>query len=139
MRQFQNGISIATKGQGLHEFTGEARQFVEKSAVTLGELTVFIQHTSASLLIQENAAPDVRRDLDEFFCRLVPEDTPWFRHREEGPDDMPAHIKAALMQSSLTIPVSNGDLALGIWQGLFLFEHRSRPHQRQILLHLIGD
>jgi secondary thiamine-phosphate synthase enzyme len=138
MRQLQSGITIATKGQGLYEFTAEARQFVGKSGIAAGQLTLFLRHTSASLLIQENAAPDVRRDLDEFFRRLVPEDTPWFRHREEGPDDMPAHIKAALTQSSLVVPVTAGDLALGTWQGLYLFEHRSSPHRRQVLLHLIG-
>jgi secondary thiamine-phosphate synthase enzyme len=139
MRQFQTGVTIGTRGQGLYEFTAEAGQFTRKAGVALGQLTAFIRHSSASLVIQENADPTVRRDLDEFLRRLVPEDTPWFRHREEGPDDMPAHIKAALMQTSLIIPVSKGELALGTWQGLYLFEHRSAPHQRRVLLHLVGD
>jgi len=139
MRQLQAEIAIATKGQGLYEFTTEARRFVARSGIATGQFTAFLRHTSASLLIQENAAPDVRRDLDEFFRRLVPEDTPWFRHRDEGPDDMPAHIKAALTQSSLIVPVTGGDLALGTWQGLYLFEHRRAAHRRRIILHLTGE
>jgi secondary thiamine-phosphate synthase enzyme len=139
MRQVQNEITVATNGQGLYPLTGEASAFVGASGILTGQLTVFLRHTSASLLIQENADPDVRRDLNEFFRRLVSEDTPWFRHRAEGPDDMPAHIRSALTQISLAVPVVRGDLALGTWQGLYLFEHRRAPHRRLVLLHLIGE
>ncbi|MDX3926840.1 MAG: secondary thiamine-phosphate synthase enzyme YjbQ [Shinella sp.] len=136
----QSFVSIATRGQGLYEFTGEAQSFVGGSGVETGLLTVFVRHTSCSLLIQENADPDVRRDLDQFFRRLVPpSDDPsmgWIVHTMEGPDDMPAHIKAALTQVSIGIPVVGGRLALGTWQGLYLFEHRDRPHRREIVLHL---
>jgi secondary thiamine-phosphate synthase enzyme len=102
-------------------------------------LTVFVRHTSASLLIQENADPDVQRDLESFFHRLVPEDNDLYRHTAEGPDDMPAHIKGALTQTQLSIPVSDGRLALGTWQGIYLFEHRRAPHRRELALHLIGE
>ena len=133
-------ISVSTRGQGLYEFTREAEAFVRKAGVETGLLTVFVRHTSCSLLIQENADPDVRRDLDQFFRRLVPpSDDPamgWIVHTLEGPDDMPAHIKAALTQVSIGIPVMAGRLAVGTWQGLYLFEHRDRPHRREIVLHL---
>ncbi|MGB3877692.1 MAG: secondary thiamine-phosphate synthase enzyme YjbQ [Shinella zoogloeoides] len=133
-------ISVSTRGQGLYEFTREAEAFVRKARVETGLLTVFVRHTSCSLLIQENADPDVRRDLDQFFRRLVPpSDDPamgWIVHTLEGPDDMPAHIKAALTQVSIGIPVMAGRPALGTWQGLYLFEHRDRPHRREIVLHL---
>ena len=133
-------ISVSTRGQGLYEFTREAEAFVRKAGVETGLLTVFVRHTSCSLLIQENADPDVRRDLDQFFRRLVPpSDDPsmgWIVHTLEGPDDMPAHIKAALTAVSLSIPVMNGRLALGTWQGIYLFEHRSAPHRREVVLHL---
>jgi secondary thiamine-phosphate synthase enzyme len=136
----QKAIVIATSGQGLYEFTAQARRFVEKAGVDIGLLTVFVRHTSCSLLIQENADPDVRRDLDTFFRRLVPPaDDPamaYIVHRDEGADDMPAHIKAALTAVSLSVPVTQGRLALGTWQGLYLFEHRDRPHRREIVLHL---
>jgi secondary thiamine-phosphate synthase enzyme len=136
----QKAIVIATSGQGLYEFTAQARRFVEKAGVDIGLLTVFVRHTSCSLLIQENADPDVRRDLDTFFRRLVPPaDDPamaYIVHRDEGADDMPAHIKAALTAVSLSVPVTQGRLALGTWQGLYLFEHRNRPHRREIVLHL---
>lgn len=136
----QTIISLSTRGAGLYEFTDEAQGFVRKSGVEEGLLTVFVRHTSCSLLIQENADPDVRRDLDQFFKRLVPpSDDPsmrWVIHTAEGPDDMPAHIKAALTQVSIGIPVSGGRLTLGTWQGLYLFEHRDRPHRREIVLHL---
>lgn len=139
MRQFQDEISVATQGQGLYEVTGEAQHFVERSGIGTGQLTFFVRHTSASLLIQENADPDVRRDLVEFFRRVAPENAAWITHKSEGPDDMPAHIRTALTQVSLTIPVAGGQLALGTWQGIYLFEHRARPHRRKILLHLIGE
>jgi secondary thiamine-phosphate synthase enzyme len=136
----QTIVTVATRGQGLYEFTREAAAFVHGSGVDAGLLTVFVRHTSCSLLIQENADPDVRRDLDQFFRRLVPpSDDPsmrWIVHTMEGPDDMPAHIKAALTQVSIGIPVMGGRLALGTWQGLYLFEHRDRPHRREIVLHL---
>ncbi len=136
----QKILTVATRGQGLYEFTPEAAAFVHAAGVEEGLLTVFVRHTSCSLLIQENADPDVRRDLDQFFRRLVPpSDDPsmrWIVHTMEGPDDMPAHIKAALTQVSIGIPVMGGRLALGTWQGVYLFEHRDRPHKREIVLHL---
>lgn len=136
----QKILTVATRGQGLYEFTPEAAAFVHAAGVEEGLLTVFVRHTSCSLLIQENADPDVRRDLDQFFRRLVPpSDDPsmrWIVHTMEGPDDMPAHIKAALTQVSIGIPVTGGRLALGTWQGVYLFEHRDRPHKREIVLHL---
>lgn len=136
----QKSVTVPTRGQGLYEFTDEATVFVRGAGVEEGLLTVFVRHTSCSLLIQENADPDVRRDLDQFFRRLVPpSDDPamrWIVHTLEGPDDMPAHIKAALTSVSIGIPVSGGRLVLGTWQGLYLFEHRDRPHRREIVLHL---
>ncbi len=139
-RMAQTVIAMSTKGQGLYEFTAAAGDFVRASGVDEGLLTVFVRHTSASLIIQENADPDVKRDLHAFFHRLVPPSSDrsmsWIVHTMEGPDDMPAHIKAALTQVSLGIPVMQGRLALGTWQGLYLFEHRDRPHRREIVLHL---
>ena len=136
----QTILTLPTCGQGLYEVTGEAETFVRDAGLETGLLTVFVRHTSCSLLIQENADPDVRRDLDQFFRRLVPpSDDPsmrWIVHTLEGPDDMPAHIKAALTQVSIGIPVMGGRLVLGTWQGLYLFEHRDRPHRREIVLHL---
>ena len=136
----QTQLTIQTRGQGLYEFTDEVAAFVRRQGVEEGLLTVFVRHTSCSLLIQENADPDVQRDLKTFFSRLVPpSDAPsmgWVTHTMEGPDDMPAHIKAALMAVSLAIPVNAGRLALGTWQGIYLFEHRDRPHSRNVALHL---
>ncbi|PYE26806.1 secondary thiamine-phosphate synthase enzyme [Rhizobium sp. PP-CC-3A-592] len=136
----QTMLTVSTRGAGLYEFTGEVQAFVRQSGVEEGLLTVFVRHTSCSLLIQENADPDVRRDLDTFFSRLVPpSDDPsmrWVIHTDEGPDDMPAHIKAALTAVSIGIPVSAGRLVLGTWQGLYLFEHRQRPHRREVVLHI---
>ncbi|MCJ8052553.1 secondary thiamine-phosphate synthase enzyme YjbQ [Shinella curvata] len=136
----QTILTLPTRGQGLYEFTDEAGSFVRDADFETGLLTVFVRHTSCSLLIQENADPDVRRDLDRFFRRLVPpSDDPsmrWIVHTQEGPDDMPAHIKAALTQVSIGIPVADGRIMLGTWQGLYLFEHRDRPHRREIVLHL---
>ncbi|WP_026618930.1 secondary thiamine-phosphate synthase enzyme [Ensifer sp. WSM1721] len=136
----QTVVAIATKGQGLYEFTDEAADFVQRAGVPEGLLTAFVRHTSASLIIQENADPDVKRDLHAFFHRLVPPSSDpsmhWLVHTMEGPDDMPAHIKAVLTQVSIGIPVMDGRLALGTWQGLYLFEHRDRPHRREIVLHL---
>ena len=132
----QNEIIINTIGQGLYEFTGEATRFVADHGTGTGLLTVFVRHTSCSLLIQENADPDVQRDLHGFFDRIVPEGMDWLRHTSEGPDDMPAHIKAAMTQVSLSIPVADGAPLLGTWQGIFLFEHRHRPHARKVVLHM---
>jgi secondary thiamine-phosphate synthase enzyme len=136
-------LIIRTPGPGLHEFTGDVVRFVAESGVRSGLLTLFVQHTSCSLCVQENADPDVRRDLDEFFRRLVPNaDDPsmgWIRHDSEGPDDMPAHIKAALNAVSLAVPVLDGRPALGQWQGIYLFEHRQRPHTRRVVAHLTAD
>jgi len=136
----QTVLTIQTRGAGLYEFTEAAAAFVEREKRAEGLLTAFVRHTSCSLMIQENADPDVRRDLEAFFARLVPPaDDPLMRylvHRAEGPDDMPAHIKAALTAVSLGVPVTGGSLALGTWQGLYLFEHRRAPHRREIVLHL---
>ncbi len=140
MAGVQSRLGIETRGPGLYEFTQAAARFVHEAAVDVGLLTLFVRHTSCSLLIQENADPDVRRDLATFFARLVPPaDDPamaYLTHRAEGPDDMPAHIKAAVLPVSLSIPVSGGRLALGNWQGIYLFEHRAQPHRREIILHL---
>jgi secondary thiamine-phosphate synthase enzyme len=138
MHQQQQRLTIPTKGQGLYEFTGEAKDFIERSGIRSGLLTLFCRHTSASLLIQENADEQVQRDLLEFFRRIIPEDSPWILHRDEGADDMPAHIKSALTQSSLGIPIVDGFMALGQWQGIYLFEHRSRSHRRDVVMHVIG-
>jgi secondary thiamine-phosphate synthase enzyme len=133
-------LTISTNGAGLYEITDRAAQFVRQSDAATGLVTLFVRHTSCSLLIQENADPDVRRDLEAFFRRLVPPaDDPsmdYLVHRLEGPDDMPAHIKSALTQVSLSIPVTDGGLALGTWQGIYLFEHRDRPHRREVVMHL---
>ena len=133
-------ITVETSGPGLYEFTDDAASFVAEAGVETGLLTLFARHTSCSLLVQENADPDVRRDLDAFFRRLVPPSNDpsmsWVTHTTEGPDDMPAHIKAALTAVSLSVPVMRGRMALGTWQGLYLFEHRDRPHRREIVLHL---
>jgi secondary thiamine-phosphate synthase enzyme len=138
----QTTITLATRGSGLYEFTREAQAYVRESGRVEGLLTVFVRHTSCSLLIQQNADPDVKGDLDRFFKRLVPPSTDpsmrWIVHTAEGPDDMPAHIKAALTQVSIGIPVAGGRLLLGTWQGLYLFEHRDRPHRREVVLHLSG-
>lgn len=136
----QTVLTISTHGQGLYEFTDQASAFVRNAGVGTGLLTVFVRHTSCSLIIQENADPDVQRDLNEFFRRLVPPSNDpsmrWMVHTTEGPDDMPAHIKAALNAVSLSVPVMGGRLALGTWQGIYLFEHRDRPHRREVVLHL---
>ena len=134
-------LNVNTSGQGLYEITDAVTAFVRNEGGD-GLLTLFVKHTSCSLTIQENADPDVRRDLNEFFRRLVPpSDDPamsWVRHTAEGPDDMPAHIKAALNQTSIGIPVSAGELMLGTWQGIYLFEHRDRPHEREVVLYFSG-
>lgn len=138
MQQARQTLKFETKGQGLYELTAPIRQFVQEQEIETGLLTVFLHHTSASLIIQENADPTARQDLENFFKRLVPEDKELYRHNDEGPDDMPAHIKTALTSSQLTIPVTDGRLDLGTWQGVYLFEHRSQYHTRRLTLHLLG-
>jgi secondary thiamine-phosphate synthase enzyme len=137
MRQATHILSFDTDGQGLVEITREVNRWVAAQAMEQGLLTLFCRHTSASLLIQENAAPEVRTDLEDWIARLAPEGAS-YAHDDEGPDDMPAHLRATLTGIHLAIPLICGRLALGTWQGIYLFEHRRRPHQRQIALHLIG-
>src|SRR5271165_6962732 len=139
MHIVQTRLSIETAPREIKEITAEVAGWVARQSVALGLLTVYIPHTSASLLIQENASPDVRRDLDAFLRRLVPEDVSRYRHNDEGPDDMPAHIKSALTQTQLTIPVADGHIQLGVWQGIFLLEHRASPHNRSLVLTLLGE
>jgi secondary thiamine-phosphate synthase enzyme len=139
MQQSTGMIEIATPGQGLHEITREVAGWVEARAFSEGLLTLFCRHTSASLLVQENAAPEARADLERYFARIAPEDPVAYAHDDEGPDDMPAHLRAALTAVQLSIPLIGGRLALGAWQGLYLFEHRRRPHRRTIALHLLGE
>ena len=139
MRQCSHALILASRARELSEFTAELRRFVADSGIRDGLLTVYCRHTSASLVIQENADPDVCADLQAFFARLVTDGDPLFRHRIEGPDDMPAHIRAALTQTSLSIPVAGGRLALGTWQGVYLWEHREAGHRRELILHLLGE
>lgn len=138
----QSTLTIPTSGQGLYEFTDQVSGFVREGGVETGLCTIFVKHTSCSLIIQENADPEVQTDLKNFFARLVPPTSDpsmrYITHTYEGPDDMPAHIKAALTQTSISIPVAAGRLTLGTWQGIYLFEHRDRPHNRKIVLHLSG-
>ena len=138
MQQAHHSLAIQTDGQGLYELTDTVNRWVGEQGMTEGLLTVFCAHTSASLTIQENADQDVQRDLEAFFSKLVLEDPSLYRHTMEGPDDMPAHIKSALTDVSLYIPVLDGRAALGTWQGIYLFEHRARPHRRSIILQLMG-
>ena len=139
MRLAQTRFSIETAPREIKEITTEVARWVERQEIVVGLLTVYIPHTSASLLIQENASPEVLRDLDTFLRRLVPEDSALYRHNDEGPDDMPAHIKSALTQTQLTIPVTDGRIQLGVWQGIFLLEHRATPHTRSLILTLLGE
>ncbi len=132
-------LEISTSGQGLYEISDKVGFSVASSNISNGLLTLFCRHTSCSLLIQENADPDVCADLSEFFARIAPKDMDWIRHSAEGHDDMPAHIKAALTAVSISIPLHRGKLALGMWQGIYLFEHRDRNHNRQVIFHLIGE
>ena len=138
MRQAIDILRFQTSGRGLMEITGAIVQWVDEQAMTEGLLTLFCSHTSASLLIQENAAPEVRADLETFFERIAPEDPGLYRHDDEGPDDMPSHIRAALTQVQLSVPLIGGALALGAWQGVYLFEHRTRAHRREIACVLQG-
>jgi len=138
LRQSSALLPIRASRRGLHEITPEVRDFVRDSGISEGLLTVFCLHTSASLLIQENAAPAAARDLEAYFERLAPEGGP-YEHEDEGPDDMPAHLRSALTATQLSIPVEEGRLLLGTWQGIYLFEHRRQPHEREIALHLVGE
>ena len=139
MKQAQHRLTLGSRGQGLHEVTGEIAAWLTGQSIGEGLLTVFIRHTSASLVIQENADPNVQRDIESFLAKLVPEDPRLYRHNAEGPDDMPAHIKGVLTQTQLSIPVSGGRMLLGTWQGVYLFEHRRTPHRRELVLHLVGQ
>jgi secondary thiamine-phosphate synthase enzyme len=132
-------VVVDTRGAGLYGFGDTAQRFVRESGIREGLLTCFIRHTSASLLVQENADPDVLADLENFLRRIVPRDSTHYRHNAEGPDDMPGHIRAALTATSLSVPVRNGEAALGTWQEFYVFEHRDAPHRREIALHLIGE
>ena len=138
LRQAQSALTVNTPGRGFTDITTEIGRFVGGTGIVAGLLTVFVRHTSASLLIQENADPDVRDDLDAFFDRLAPHDARLYTHSAEGPDDMPAHIRAAVTNTSLSIPIAGGRAVLGTWQGVFLAEHRTDPHRREVVLHLIG-
>ena len=139
MKQEQFKFSVSTRGRGIYCVSREVCNWVRRQDIQSGLLTLFIPHTSASLLIQENADPDVLEDLNRFFDRLVPDGDSLFQHQTEGPDDMPAHIRSTLTQTQLSIPVQENKPRLGIWQGIYLFEHRTHPHKREIILHLIGE
>ena len=139
LRQAQHELTIPTRGRGFYEFTDQVAAWVAQQKCQTGLVTIHVRHTSASLVIQENADPDVRRDLETFFQRLVPDGDPMFVHTAEGDDDMPAHVRAALTAVNLSIPVGRGRLGLGTWQGIYLWEHRVAPHSRSILLHFVGE
>ena len=139
LRQATTTLSFDTRGRGLVEITDPVAAWLAGSGIAAGLLTLFVRHTSASLLVQENADPDVRGDLDRFFARLVPDGDELFRHRDEGGDDMPAHVRAALTAAQLAVPIVAGRLALGTWQGIYLWEHRLRPHRREVALHALGE
>ncbi|HMC29063.1 MAG TPA: secondary thiamine-phosphate synthase enzyme YjbQ [Verrucomicrobiae bacterium] len=139
MRQSFHEFGISTRGRGFYEFTGQVVGWISGEAFKNGLVTLHVRHTSASLLIQENADPDVQRDFERFFTRLVPDGDPLFVHTAEGPDDMPAHVRTALTTVNLSVPVRKGAMALGTWQGIYLWEHRLAPHQRTVTAHFIGE
>lgn len=139
MRQLTNAISVNTHGRRLYDITNEVKSWAQQSGMSTGLLTLYIQHTSASLLINENYDPDVKTDLERFFARLVPDGDALFEHTIEGPDDMPAHVRTALTQVNLSIPLIGGKLALGQWQGVFVYEHRHDPYTRRVVMHLMGE
>ncbi len=139
MRAITKSFTWATRGKGTYEITAAVAKILQESGVRTGMVTVFLQHTSASLVIYENADPSARADLHEFFERLVPEDTPYFVHTDEGADDMPSHLRMVLTRTSETIPVAQGSLQLGTWQGIFLFEHRRAAHQRTVVVSVVGE
>ena len=139
LRQSVHELNLATRGRGFYEFTGEVQSLVRQSGLKTGLVTLLVQHTSASLLLQENADPDVRADLESFFARLAPDGDAIYRHTNEGDDDMAAHIRTALTTVNLSIPISGGELALGTWQGIYLWEHRHAAHRRRVVAHLLGE
>lgn len=139
MRQSHTTLEVNSRGRGMVDITRPVADWVRASGIATGLLTLFVRHTSASLLIQENADPAVQRDLERFFARLVPDGDALFEHRSEGDDDMPAHVRSALTATQLAVPLVDGRLVLGTWQGIYLYEHRRRAHARQVVLHLIGD
>lgn len=139
MQQAHKTLTLQTPGRGLVDITRRVAEWVRDCGIRDGLLTLFIRHTSASLLVQENADPEVRRDLERFFARLVPDGDPLFEHTTEGPDDMPAHVRAALTQTHLAVPIVAGRLALGAWQGIYVYEHRRRGQAREVVLHLVGE
>jgi len=139
MRQEIRRLEIETRGTGAVEFTAQVVRWVEETGIRTGLLTLQVRHTSASLLVQENADPEVMRDMERFLQRLVPDGDPLFHHTSEGPDDMPAHVRSALTQTTLSLPVDAGTPTLGTWQGIYLYEHRRRPHRREVVAHLIGE
>jgi secondary thiamine-phosphate synthase enzyme len=139
LRQALHELTIATRGRGLYDFTAELEAWIAKEKLQTGLVTLHLRHTSASLLIQENADPDVRTDLENFFKRLVPDGDPMFIHTSEGDDDMPAHVRTALTTVNLSLPLNRGRLTLGTWQGIYLWEHRQAPHSRRVALHFIGE
>jgi secondary thiamine-phosphate synthase enzyme len=139
MKQALHHLSVATRTRGLHEITRDVRHWIDTQEIQTGLLTVFLRHTSASLLIQENADPDVRADLEAYFDTLAPEAPGRYIHDAEGPDDMPAHLRTALTQVQLSIPVDAGRMVLGTWQGIYVFEHRRAAHRRDVVLHLLGE
>jgi secondary thiamine-phosphate synthase enzyme len=139
LRQAIHELAIPTRGRGFYDFTGQVAGWISQNGFRVGLVTLHLQHTSASLLIQENADPDVRRDLETFFARLAPDGDPAFRHTVEGDDDMPAHIRTALTAVNVSIPVSGGQMTLGTWQGIYLWEHRRRAHPRRVVLHFVGE
>lgn len=139
MRQAVDTLAVRTRGRGFYEITRDVQSIVQHAGLVTGLCTVHLQHTSASLLIQENADPDVRRDFERFFARLVPDGDPLFVHTIEGDDDMPAHVRTALTTVNLSIPIAGGRLALGTWQGIFVWEHRTAPHARNVVVHVVGE
>lgn len=139
LRQSLDTIQLTAPHQGLHDITKEVSRWLAGQDIATGLLTLFCRHTSASLLIQENAAPAARRDLEDYFSRIAPEDSSLYSHNDEGPDDMPAHLRTALTSTQLAVPVQDGRMLLGTWQGIYLFEHRRETHRRQIALHLVGE
>ena len=139
LHQFQQELAIATKGRGFYEFTDDVSALLQQAKMRTGQVTLHVQHTSASLVIQENADPEVRRDFERFFAQLVPDGDAMFEHTAEGEDDMSAHIRTALTAVNVTIPITRGALALGTWQGIYLWEHRTHPHNRRIIAHFLGE
>lgn len=139
MASYSEQFTVRTHGKGTIEITRELAAIVSRAKIQTGIVTIFVQHTSASLVIMENADPSARRDLEMFFEKLVPENTPWFIHTQEGPDDMPSHIRMALTRTSEVIPIIAGQMTLGTWQGIFLFEHRRAPHTRRLAVSVVGD